>query len=204
MAKLTVSTRPYDGRLLREWKRGRLKRQHASKALLGLLKRKARTKAKKTSRFFGEAFVANATRHREGLYGSFKWLTNRRFLGTKPFPNGPAKQQQEQLRRALGDHFGNPKLRELQQAARQLHRSRRRLLKGKLPTAPDLWLVDKRGSHRFIEVKLPGDFLAPHQLAGMALIACILKVSVEVIELRNDQAIFQEFCRAIGSSARRT
>lgn len=193
MPKLTVSSQPYDTRLLPGWKRGRLRRQHASKALLGLLMKKARKKTKKTTRFFGEAYVANTTPHQEGHYGSFKWLTNPRFVGAKPFPAGPA----EHLREALQRHFGERRLRRLQQTARQLHHIRHKALKGKLPTAPDLWLVDRRGRHRFIEVKLPGDSMAPHQIAGMAAIACILNASVEVIELRNEQRLFKDLCQTM-------
>jgi DNA invertase Pin-like site-specific DNA recombinase len=126
-----------------------------------------------------------------------KPVTNPRFVGVKPFPGSAA----EHLRDALQRHFGERRLRRLQQAVRRLHRSRHKVLKGKLPTAPDLWLVERRGRHRFIEVKLPGDSMAPHQLAGMAAIAWILNASVEVIELRNEQGLFKEFCQAMTHAA---
>jgi hypothetical protein len=67
-----------------------------------------------------------------------------------------------------------------------------------------LWLVDRRGGHRFIEVKLPSDGVAPHQLAGMAAIACLLnaprhRVTVEVIHLNDEARTFKTFCRALGA-----
>jgi hypothetical protein len=33
------------------------------------------------------------------------------------------------------------------------------------PVPPDLWLIDRQGNHRFIEVKLPGDRLQLSVLA---------------------------------------
>jgi hypothetical protein len=105
------------------------------------------------------------------------------------------------LRAALHRHFGSRHLGNLQRVVEAVYRSCKKQLKGKAPTAPDLWLVDRRGGHRFIEVKLPGDSAAPHQLAGMAAIACVLspanRVSVEVIHLNDDDRLFKEFCRAV-------
>lgn len=76
----------------------------------------------------------------------------------------------------------------------------RKELEGKAPTAPDLWIIDKRGRHRFIEVKLPGDSVAEHQLAGMAAIVAVLsgpqKVSVELVELHDDERMFKDLWRA--------
>jgi hypothetical protein len=83
---------------------------------------------------------------------------------------------------------------------RTLAKACRKDLDGKAPTAPDLWIIDKRGRHRFIEVKLPGDSIAPHQLAGMAAIASVLsgsrKVSVELVELHDEERLFKGFWRA--------
>ena len=108
-----------------------------------------------------------------------KWLTNRRFAAAKEVKDP----DHERLRMALHGHFGEHRLRKLQEAVAVLARKCRKQLAGKAPTAPDLWLVDKRGKHRFIEVKLPGDSVAPHQFAGMAAIASILgpghRVSVD-------------------------
>ena len=139
--KFIISSEPYDIRMLIGGSVVVSARQYASKALLGLLKNKAGRKAKKTTRFFGEAYIANTTRHREGHYGSFKWLTNVRFLGEQPFSAAPSRGS----RQALHKHFGVTRLRRLQQTVRQLHRARHKVLNDKLPTAPDLWLVDRPG-----------------------------------------------------------
>ena len=205
MPKIIISRRPFDARRLHEWKRRRPRRftrGGASQGLQNLLRRKARGRARKTRRFFGEAYVVGEASIREGYYSSFKWLTNRRFVGVGNFPKGPAQKRQEQLREALKRHFGQRRLARLQQAVGTLGRTCKRELRGKQPTAPDLWFVDRRGSHRFVEVKLPGDSVAPHQLAGMAAIACVLggpKVSVEVIELHDDEQVFKRFCRTLKS-----
>jgi hypothetical protein len=169
----------------------------SSAAFLKLLKRKVRGRSAKTQRFFGEAFVASRIPHAEAHYGSVKWLTNSRFAASQKL----ASRDHERLREALHKHFGEPCLQRLQRVATTLAKKCRKELAGKKPTAPDLWLVDKRGRHRFIEVKLPGDSAAPHQIAGMAAIASVLsrpgRVSVEIIQLTNDQQSFKAFCRAI-------
>ncbi len=54
------------------------------------------------------------------------------------------------------------------------------------PVGPDLWLVTPH-EHRFIEVKLPDDTVAEHQLLGLALIVTHLRaqrpISVEIAQL---------------------
>jgi hypothetical protein len=203
MPKVVISRKPYDARVLQAWtmrRRNALKFPNATADFARLLKKKVRGRGNKTQRFFGEAYVASVARPREAYYGSFKWLTNKRFAGSGKFPKGPAHQDQERFRGALQRHFGLKRLERLQRAVQALCRTCRKQLAGKAPTAPDLWLVDRRGRHRFIEVKLPGDSVAPHQLAGMAAIACVLKrphrVSVEVIYLHDDDRMFKNFCRA--------
>ena len=66
-----------------------------------LLRRKARGRKARTARFFGEAFVASHTPHREVFYGSFKWLTNQRFASKSELPDA----DQERFREALHRHF---------------------------------------------------------------------------------------------------
>ncbi len=133
-------------------------------------------------RFFGEAYVASIIKHREGYYGSFKWLTNPAFLSAKAFPAGDTQCFKEEFRAALHRHFGAIQLAALQKEAGNI-----KGLGGQKAVAPDLWLIDRHGNHRFIEVKLPGDTVAVTQLAGMAAIACCLRakkeLSVEIIEL---------------------
>lgn len=121
-------------------------------------------------RFFGEAYVAARIPHRAGYYGSFKWLSNPRFANNQPFPNSPTKAFQEELRTALLKHFGKNQLDRLRTRSQALEAR-----SGMRPMAPDLWLVDRHGNHHFIEVKLPGDRIAPAQRAGMMLINSCLR-----------------------------
>jgi hypothetical protein len=85
-----------------------------------------------------------------------------------------------ELKRALGRYVIN--LEEVQKVARRLKRQ----LRGRYPVAPDLWLFTGNG-HRFIEVKLPKDRVRDTQLAGLAVVAALVRaghpVSVEVVEL---------------------
>jgi hypothetical protein len=201
MPKLIVAQYVYDGEALEGWtkrRRNAIRFSEASADFARLLKKKSRGRTARTQRFFGEAYVASQIRHREAHYASCKWLTNRRFAGIREL----ADPHHERLRQALQQHFGQNRIETLQRAVRALARSRRKQLHGKTPTAPDLWLVDWRGQHRFIEVKLPGDSVAPHQFAGMAAIACLLnapehRVTVEVIHLNDDARTFKAFCRAL-------
>lgn len=61
-----------------------------------------------------------------------------------------------------------------------------RYSRGRKPVAPDLWLTTAN-RHLFIEVKLPGDTIARHQLVGLALIAMYLRgdkpISVRIVNL---------------------
>jgi len=200
MPKLTVSLQPYDPDALGAWtrrQRNALSFPATAADLERLLKRKARGRAAKTRRFFGEAYIASQTRYREAYYSSFKWLTNPRFAGDRKLRD----KNQEQLRKALQDHFTPKRIAKLQRVVRELSGVCRKDLAGKHPTPPDLWLVGRGGRHRFIEVKLPGDSLAPHQIAGMAAIACVLsgpkRVSIEVVHLDDDCRLFTSFCRAV-------
>jgi hypothetical protein len=150
-----------------------------------------------TRRFFGEAFVSTRIEHQEGYYGSFQWLTNPVFASDGPFPDGPTKKFKEQYRSALKKHFGPDQLLEVMKNAATLEG-----LYGITPAAPDLWLVDRAGNHRFIEVKLPGDWIKEHQLAGLAVIGRTLhsdkQLSVEVFDLRpNDEAQYKKYCDAL-------
>ncbi|MGE3345211.1 MAG: VRR-NUC domain-containing protein [Vicinamibacterales bacterium] len=204
---LVVSRRACDSHQIEEWKKGGTHREKIlegieSKHLRNILELKAATRSKTTTRFFGEAFVASTTPHVEGYYGSFKWLKNQRFASTAPFPRGRSHVFQRALREALHRHFSRERIAALQAATRELNRTCKRELGGVYPTAPDLWLMDESGHHRFIEVKLPGDSIAPHQLAGLALITSCLggvrPVSTEIVELNpGDDELFKVFCRSI-------
>jgi hypothetical protein len=196
---------------LDDWKGGDYKMLEASLAseyLKRVLPAKARTKRKAriaagkkpTGWFFGEAYVATHVPHEAGWYSSFKWLTS----GLWGEKRGPNDERHLQFSDALKTHLGD--LTDLQESARELLK-----LATKKPVAPDLWLFAD-GVHRFIEVKIPPDPIARHQLAGLAVLAsCIpshVPVSVEIIRLYSeesgtprssfgDEETFEEFCREI-------
>jgi hypothetical protein len=205
MPKLVAGRHAYDVQALEGWvnrRRDAIQLPDSSAQLLRLFKRKRGNRSNRTRRFFGEIFVLSTTPHREAHYSSVKWLTNPRFGRTRSLVNP----DHERLRLALHQHFGRARIVKLQQVAGELADRFRKELRNKPPTAPDLWLICSAGRHRFIEVKLPGDFVAPHQLAGMAAIASVLgsrsKVSVEVMELHDEERMFRAFCRAAASLTR--
>ena len=200
MPTLLVERHVYDPSVLKAWtlrKRNALVFPARFADFARAMKRKVRGRSRKTRRFFGEAYVARKAKPRELYYSSSKWLTNPAFVSNRE----PKDENHEQIRRALHKHFGAHRLITLQRAVARLSRTSRKQLAGKAPSAPDVWLVDRGGCHRFIEVKLPGDSIAPHQLAGMAAIGCVLgrgnKVSVEVIHLHDDYRAFRRFCGAL-------
>lgn len=187
-------TYPADSEL--EWRRSceMLASSKACTYLKEILGGKVSRRKGGTRRFFGEAFVATQIDHDEGYYGSFQWLTNPMFLGDRAFRHGPTQDFQKQYRRALQHHFPG-QLEGLQSNAERIERR-----VGVKPAAPDLWLIDSSGNHRFIEVKLPKDEVSDNQLAGLAVIAASIRskhlLSVEVIELNPDrEARVGEFIR---------
>jgi hypothetical protein len=215
MLHLNQSSGSYPAGLLQAWTDGEYKMLTSSSAsnyLKEILPEKA-SKRIGTRRFFGEAFVAANLRHEHGWYGSFKWLMTSKWLHECKVP-----ERQRLYREALRRYFGREQLEEVQSRARSLHRKRGKTLKGKKPVPPDLWVVDAEGNHEFIEVKLPGDSMKPHQLAGLAIIASCLpaSVSVRIISLcpgatgfldvretrelaeNKEQTMFREFCAALG------
>lgn len=187
MSKPKIRPMSYPPNRLRDWRRKDCRLLSSSQACDYLKEILADKVARRDGgrRFFGEAYVATQIQHQTGYYGSFKWLTNARFSDDRPFPNGPTKRFQEDLRRALLEHFGRRQLEMLRKRANAVHKAT-----GLRPVAPDLWLIDREGNHRFIEVKLPGDRIRPQQLTGLDLIKSCLhaktQVSVEIVELKPD------------------
>jgi hypothetical protein len=208
MLQLITSQERFDQQQLDAWRRGQREdiiRLAGSDHLRGVLKLKSSSRKKLTARFFGESYIASLNPGCSGFYGSFKWLTNARFGSPKEFPKGPARPFQHALRDALHKHFTPAGVLEVQRAALGLHRRHLAALDGKKPTAPDLWLIDDQKHHRFIEAKLPGDSLAAHQVAGLALLAACFgarhSVSVEVVELRpRYEELFETFRRSIAAA----
>ena len=145
---------------------------------------------KRPNRFFGEAFVASHMSHQEGYYCSFQWLTSS--IWTDDDDSG--SENAAEFKRALAKHF--PRLGELQARAVAFAE----VPGNPKPAAPDLWLI-VNGEHRFIEVKLTKDELAPQQFAGLALLAnCLpstLPVSVHVVNLDSSADQFADYAKRL-------
>ncbi len=207
MGKLITSKLTYQQELLDAWIASPsdiLAQSNASPHITGIIGDKVGKRS--GTWFFGEAFVANEFSHELGFYGSFKWLTNPRFVDVKPFPCGNTTKYQEALREALWEHFGRDQLERLQDTTAAFFKKHRATLKGKEPAPPDLWLIGKEDL-RFIEVKLPGDWIKPHQLAGLALIGSCLqatrRVSTEIVEVNPAlDDMFADFCDSISGRKR--
>lgn len=180
---VTQTTLTYSSADLERWKRKDRSLLRGCQPLVRrLLTAKADTRPGR--RFFGKAYVLANEGTGESWYGSFKWLTSPKWSAPGPL----ADDYQEAFRAALQRHFRN--LDTFQQEVRAAAEK----TAGSLPVGPDLWLVTRR-RHRFIEVKLPGDSLASHQLEGLQLIERHLRaadgrlVSVEVVTLSPREAI---------------
>jgi len=177
--KLKVNAVRFSEGDLRAWRDGDYSLvENCPTPLRRILRKKAR--ARPGRRFFGEAHVAAVAPYEEGWYGSFKWLTSRKWSGDAKLRN----RYQAAFREALRQHF--PDLRQFQQVVAASTRE----FGGRKPVGPDLWFATAR-QHRFIEVKLPGDRVGRHQLLGLALIATFLRsdrpMSVEVVNLFSDE-----------------
>jgi len=193
---------PYPESLLQAWKSGDYSMLTSSTAS-DYIKRILVHKAKKRPgrRFFGEAFIASRVAMKEGWYNSFQWLTSDKWLTGR----GLEPEFERPFHRALLKYMGADVLPNLQRKALSLYsQDRDRFLVGKefkKPVAPDLWIIDKQGRFRFIESKLPGDTIQPHQLAGLALIKKYLKpssqVTVSIVTLYpegvDEQSLYTEF-----------
>ena len=179
---------PYPESLLEDWKAGNhsmLMQSNASDYIKNILTTKA--KIRQGRRFFGEAYIASKIEMKEGWYNSFKWLTADKWLIGESLESEFEKPFHE----ALMKHIGANVLSKLQAKANEFFNNHKEKFmhegKYKKPVAPDLWLIDKDGSFRFIESKLPGDTIAAHQIAGLALIGKYLgdafPVSISIIHL---------------------
>jgi hypothetical protein len=179
---------PYSEALLKAWESSdysMLTKSDASDFIKRILITKA--KIRPGRRFFGEAFIASSMDMAHGWYSSFKWLTAKKWVTGKRLES----EFEKPFHMALMEHIGKDLLEELQKAAVTLFEDHKELfLEGKVhrkPVPPDLWLIDKDDHFKFIESKLPGDVLARHQIAGLALIEKVLSVrkpvSVSVVEL---------------------
>jgi hypothetical protein len=183
----TFTFREFDRRRWRSGDADMLEMSSASASLKRVLGKKHRVRPK---RFFGEAFVASHMSHEEGYYCPFKWLTS----GTWADSTDLEAKDSAEFKRALAKHF--PRLSELQAKAVAFSK----VLGGRKPTAPDLWLI-VNGEHRFVEIKLAKDEVAPHQFAGLALLAKCLPsenpVSVMLVNLDSSVDQFDEYAKQL-------
>ena len=193
---------PYPDYLLERWKQGdysMLTRSNASDYIKEILVHKAETRPGK--RFFGEAYIASRIDMVQGWYNSFKWLTADKWITG----NGLEPRFEKPFHVALMQNIGKDLLYNLQAKAAAFYNEYKEKYEGegqhKRPVAPDLWVIYKNGNFIFIESKLPGDSIKPHQIAGMALIkkhleACA-QVSVSIITLHPEnfdpKTLFAEF-----------
>ena len=109
----------------------------------------------------------------DGWYNSYKWLSSKKWLTG----NGLETFFEKPFHDALIKHFGFKNLSNLQNESKTFFTNYAAALHHKKPVAPDLWIIDKNGNHRFIECKLPGDKIGSHQIAGLMLIKENLKIS---------------------------
>ena len=179
---------PYPEPLLDAWQNGdysMLKNSKASPYIKKILVYKA--KVRPGRRFFGEAYIASKIEMKQGWYSSFKWLTSNKWLSGE----GLEPKFEKPFHHALMKHVGVEALADLQAKAVSLYQTHKEMFtdgsKHRKPVAPDLWIIDQEGRFRFIEIKLPGDTIRPHQIAGLELMQKHLKVpnpvSVSIVTL---------------------
>jgi|SRR5690242_13914182 len=168
MQSLNFTEIAYDPKLLDSWKAGNyrwFRDSNAPESIRTVLIEKAarRQGTTPTRRFFGEAVVAAELGHKQGWYGSFKWVTARGYLEQTRSSDQP---HQREYRRALHKYIGEDGIRELQHKAARLTKNA-----DVKPVLPDLWFVDGK-TLQFVEAKLRRDRLNDGQLAGFAVLAC--------------------------------
>ncbi len=199
---LQIEFMPYSEKLLDAWENGdysMLTDSGASDYIKEILIDKA--KHRPGRRFFGEAYIASKTEMKEGWYNSFKWLTSDKWVSGE----GLEPKFEKPFHYALMKYIGTKALTDLQKKAVSLYKIHKEKLtdgsKYNKPGAPDLWIIDQEGRYRFIESKLSGDTIKPHQIAGLALIHKYLSVanhvSVSIVTLYpeniNPGNLFSEF-----------
>jgi len=176
---LEIKSFEYSKSLLDKWKRGDYSFLSSSKAsdyIKDILIFKARNKPGR--RFFGEAYIASTLGYDtiDGWYNSFKWLTADKWLSGKNLE----PRFEKPFYSALHERIGTVIMQKLQRSAKEYYWKYKDSLEHKRPVAPDLWVVDKNGEFLFIESKMEGDYIRPHQLAGLALIKKFIRSTVSI------------------------
>ena len=170
----------YPQALFEKWKTGDhsfLTSSRAPRYIKDILVSKAKKRPGK--RFFGEAFLATTMDSDmiDGWYGSYKWLSSDKWMTGKNLKARFEKSFYEALLSRIGANV----ISDLQRRTGVYFDRYKDMLKNKKPVAPDLWLVDRSGRNIFIESKMEGDQIKPHQLAGLAFIKKYLRSSVRLV-----------------------
>ena len=177
---LEVKLMDYPKSLLDQWKRGDysfLSSSSAPEYIKDILIVKAEKRPGR--RFFGEAYIASKLGHTmtEGWYNSYKWLTATKWVTGKNLEPRFELPFYEALRNRISARV----IADLQRRSKAYYDRCRSEIEYKNPVAPDLWLIDKNENFMFIESKMEGDQIKPHQLAGLALISKYLRGSVLIM-----------------------
>lgn len=194
----TICSLPYPEEEIKKWAKGDISlllKSNAPQFIKDILthKKRADIERSKTSRFFGEAYVCSifSNQLQNGWYSSFHWLYAPHWITgkipkDKEFPI-MTKLKKEFYTNALEEYINSNVLKELQAS-----------WSAKRPEAPDLWLIDKKGRHYFIEVKKESDKPDKQnkQLLGLALLEKYFNVSTYIIyiysEGQNTQSIIEK------------
>lgn len=146
-----------------------------------------------TTRFFSEMLILNehAQLIKDGIvwYSSYKWLTKDRWLTGKV-----AKGYKAQFYHDLMAYIGREKVISLQRCANSFReRDAGKILgrtengKVRYPVAPDIWLLLRDGTIKFIECK-HNEKLENTQLVGLALIKKYLTSNVSIVRVYSRDA----------------
>jgi hypothetical protein len=130
------------------------RKSKASPYIRDVLAAKAKERPK---RFFGEAFIASRTEMKNGWYSSYQWLTADKWVTG----NGLKKPFERDFYAALCKHLKRPLVERIQTIVRAT---------GRMLVAPDLWMILRDGTHRFVEVKLDKDRVSPKQIDGLKIL----------------------------------
>jgi len=174
---------------LGEWEKGNISQLKNSNAPLFIknfieFKKNPESSRCKSPWYFGESYVASklADFTKKGWYSSFKWLYADKWLKGNTTNRFETIFYKEALTTYIGD-----KLQKLYNVSNKVTGFPNQ------PATPDLWLVDNKGQHHFIEVKTwrwnyvknkwDKDTPKEEQLAGLALIQRFLQGKVYIVLL---------------------
>jgi len=189
MADIDTAMMSYAPHLLELWKRqdySMLEKSKASDYIKNILTFKAPRRKPgqddKGTRFFGEAFVASQIPMLAGWYNSYQWLKWKDDENAWLTGNGLNKGKDEPINfrkifyeQAIMKYIGVENLRKFHQIAKKVQKGNEH--SSTYLKAPDLFIVDKKNSFLFLEVKLPGDPFDELQELALTMIEKHLKTS---------------------------